>query len=220
MEPYVKKFLDFAKQHPEKQFLLTPIGTGVAGFSAEKVAPLFAGAENLKNVTLPQSFVDELVKDKAQDSSLKTQDSEKQALDVGGKSNKEASPSQETSAKESPSKEASAKEAPSKEAPSSKKEQPKNAPGEIKVGVIGEKTGKPSVEKTEKPMGEKAEKPTVEKTEKKPTVLSKDPVQWVAGSVTGIVGGAGMAVSRAPAKIMDIVADPLQLFTKQFWKDF
>ena len=41
LEFYCKQFLDFAKHYPEYEFLLTPIGTGIAGFSKEQVATLF-----------------------------------------------------------------------------------------------------------------------------------------------------------------------------------
>lgn len=48
-------FLEFAAQHPELTFLVTPIGTGIAGHRAQDVAPLFADAP--PNVALPQAFV-------------------------------------------------------------------------------------------------------------------------------------------------------------------
>lgn len=95
-------------------------------------------------------------------------------------------------------------------------ERPENVPTEIKVGRIDENKITPS--KESKPTSFE-EKKVVVKTEKKATNLSKDPAQWVMGSVTWIVWGTAAAVSRLPAKVMDIVADPLQLFTKQFWKD-
>lgn len=60
IRPYVNEFIAYAKQHPEKQFLVTPIGCGIAGFDAEDIAPLFNGAMNVKNISLPESFWDEL----------------------------------------------------------------------------------------------------------------------------------------------------------------
>ena len=56
IRPYVNDFLDFAKHHPEMQFLVTPIGCGIAGFEAEDIAPLFEGAKEMKNISLPESF--------------------------------------------------------------------------------------------------------------------------------------------------------------------
>lgn len=48
-------FLDFARQHPDLTFLLTPVGCGIAGYQPEDVAPLFRGAPD--NVALPASFI-------------------------------------------------------------------------------------------------------------------------------------------------------------------
>ena len=56
IRPYVNDFLDFAKHHPELQFLVTPIGCGIAGFEAEDIAPLFEEAKEMKNISLPESF--------------------------------------------------------------------------------------------------------------------------------------------------------------------
>ena len=56
IRPYVEDFLDFAKHHPEMQFLVTPIGCGIAGFEAEDIAPLFEEAKEMKNISLPESF--------------------------------------------------------------------------------------------------------------------------------------------------------------------
>ena len=56
IRPYVEEFLDFANRHPEKHFLVTPIGCGIAGFEAEDIAPLFESAKEMKNISLPESF--------------------------------------------------------------------------------------------------------------------------------------------------------------------
>lgn len=56
IRPYVEAFITFAKNHPEKQFLVTPIGCGIAGFRPTDIAPLFAEARHLDNISLPQSF--------------------------------------------------------------------------------------------------------------------------------------------------------------------
>ncbi len=52
----VKDFFDCAKQHPQKHFLVTAVGCGIAGYSVEQVAPWFAHAVNHPNVYLPKSF--------------------------------------------------------------------------------------------------------------------------------------------------------------------
>ena len=57
IKPYVDDFIEYAKEHPEKKFLVTPIGCGIAGFTPEEIAPLFAGAKDLENVWLPESFI-------------------------------------------------------------------------------------------------------------------------------------------------------------------
>lgn len=47
-------FVSFAGQHPELTFLLTPVGCGIAGYTAEEVAPMFADVP--ENVVMPESF--------------------------------------------------------------------------------------------------------------------------------------------------------------------
>lgn len=56
ISPYVDDFIDYAAAHPDKRFLVTAIGCGIAGFEPSDIAPLFADAEALPNVTLPESF--------------------------------------------------------------------------------------------------------------------------------------------------------------------
>lgn len=56
IRPYVDRFIAYAKRHPEKHFLVTPIGCGIAGFEAEDIAPLFKRAKEMKNISLPESF--------------------------------------------------------------------------------------------------------------------------------------------------------------------
>lgn len=58
MSEYIKEFCEFAKANPDKRFLVTPIGCGIAGFSESEVAPLFECCRDLENVTLPASFWD------------------------------------------------------------------------------------------------------------------------------------------------------------------
>ena len=58
MGEFVKEFCEFAKAHPEKRFLVTEIGCGIAGYSLGEVAPLFECCRDVGNVTLPASFWD------------------------------------------------------------------------------------------------------------------------------------------------------------------
>ena len=60
IRPYVDKFIAYAKQHPDKQFLVTRIGCGIAGFSADEIAPLFADAVAVENISLPDDFWEEI----------------------------------------------------------------------------------------------------------------------------------------------------------------
>jgi hypothetical protein len=49
---YVKRFI--AEVKPDHVYYVTPIGCGIAGFTAAEIAPLFAGAPS--NVILPDEF--------------------------------------------------------------------------------------------------------------------------------------------------------------------
>ena len=56
IKPYVDNFFEFAKQNPNLKFLVTRIGCGIAGFTEEEMAPLFAEASDVENVYLPDTF--------------------------------------------------------------------------------------------------------------------------------------------------------------------
>lgn len=58
IEPYVEEFVDYAFRHRELTFLVTRIGCGIAGFTAEEIAPLFLKVIDLENVILPKDFVE------------------------------------------------------------------------------------------------------------------------------------------------------------------
>ena len=58
IKPYVDEFIEFAKNNPDLDFLVTRIGCGIAGFREEEIAPLFKSATPLENVFLPDSFWD------------------------------------------------------------------------------------------------------------------------------------------------------------------
>jgi hypothetical protein len=51
-----QKFADFAKNHPELKFYVTPVGCGIAGYTPQDIAPLFYDSTKLENVYLPISF--------------------------------------------------------------------------------------------------------------------------------------------------------------------
>ena len=53
---YVDEFIEFADSHPQMTFFVTRIGCGIAGFTDEEIAPLFARAYSLPNVFLPKEF--------------------------------------------------------------------------------------------------------------------------------------------------------------------
>ena len=56
MTEEIKAFCEFARNKPEKHFLVTPIGCGIAGYRPEEIAPLFKECKDLSNVSLPASF--------------------------------------------------------------------------------------------------------------------------------------------------------------------
>ena len=57
IKPYVDEFIAFAREHRELKFLVTPIGCGIAGFTVDQMAPLFADAIDVENIILPEDFV-------------------------------------------------------------------------------------------------------------------------------------------------------------------
>lgn len=54
----VERFISYALGHPEKEFLVTKIACGIAGFSVEEIGPLFADAIGVRNIILPKEFVE------------------------------------------------------------------------------------------------------------------------------------------------------------------
>ena len=62
IKPYVDKFIEYTRNHPELQFLVTPIGCGIAGFKEEEIAPLFKDVLHAPNVNLPSSFIKQLTR--------------------------------------------------------------------------------------------------------------------------------------------------------------
>ena len=54
---FLENFGNYANEHPEREFLLTAIGTGIAGFDASYMAYMVLRANLPDNVTLPKEFV-------------------------------------------------------------------------------------------------------------------------------------------------------------------
>ena len=54
----IPAFIEAAKVLPLCTFLVTQIGTGIAGFTVEQIAPLFAAAKDVENIYLPKEFWD------------------------------------------------------------------------------------------------------------------------------------------------------------------
>ena len=51
---YVERFKEFAEEHPELTFQLTPIGCGLAGYTYEDIGPMFKNSPS--NVVIPKEF--------------------------------------------------------------------------------------------------------------------------------------------------------------------
>lgn len=58
IKEHVDNFIKFAKINQHLKFFVTAIGTGLAGYSAEEIAPLFKSAEYVNNIYLPKKFWD------------------------------------------------------------------------------------------------------------------------------------------------------------------
>lgn len=56
IQKYVNNFISDATNFPEMIFLVTPLGTGLAGYLPEQIAPMFREAIDVQNIHLPESF--------------------------------------------------------------------------------------------------------------------------------------------------------------------
>ena len=54
IEGYVQRFLAYVELHPTTRFLVTPIGTGICGYSPAEIMPMFADASI--NCVLPDGW--------------------------------------------------------------------------------------------------------------------------------------------------------------------
>lgn len=70
IQPYVDRFIAYAKLHPENHFLVTRVGCGIAGFTDKEMAERFREALTMNNVSLPRSFVSALQNGAEQDFDL------------------------------------------------------------------------------------------------------------------------------------------------------
>jgi hypothetical protein len=58
---HIEVFGECVRANPDKVFLVTEVGCGLAGLKVEDVAPLFKGLAKEPNIVFPQSFVKYLV---------------------------------------------------------------------------------------------------------------------------------------------------------------
>ena len=70
IQPYIDKFIAYAKAHPENHFLVTRVGCGIAGYTDKEMAEHFREALTMNNVSLPRSFVNALQNGGEQDFDL------------------------------------------------------------------------------------------------------------------------------------------------------
>jgi ribA/ribD-fused uncharacterized protein len=56
IESQISGLLQFAAQNPDKDFIVSKIGTGLAGFSEQEIKGLFAGKDIPANVKMPQGW--------------------------------------------------------------------------------------------------------------------------------------------------------------------
>lgn len=60
IQPYIDRFIAYAKNHPENHFLVTRVGCGIAGYTDKEMAKYFREALSMNNVSLPRSFINAL----------------------------------------------------------------------------------------------------------------------------------------------------------------
>ena len=57
IEKHIADFIEFAKAHPDLEFLVTQIGCGLAGYSIEDISSIFKKYDLSKNIILPVEFL-------------------------------------------------------------------------------------------------------------------------------------------------------------------
>lgn len=63
IRPYIDKFIEYAKQHPNNRFLLTRIGCGIAGFKDIDMAQMFVKALDVPNIAIPRKWLSSILID-------------------------------------------------------------------------------------------------------------------------------------------------------------
>lgn len=56
IKEHVDKFIEVVKSNPNKLFLLTEVGCGLAGYKPRNIAPLFLNIMHLDNIRIPSTF--------------------------------------------------------------------------------------------------------------------------------------------------------------------
>lgn len=56
IKKHVDKFVEFAKLHPDLDFLLTRVGCGLAGYTDSQIAPMFSDVP--PNCILPEEWIE------------------------------------------------------------------------------------------------------------------------------------------------------------------
>jgi hypothetical protein len=54
----VEQFLEYAFNHPDEMFLVTPIGTGLAGFTKREIANIFQTRELPSNIVFSMEWME------------------------------------------------------------------------------------------------------------------------------------------------------------------
>lgn len=62
IKEHIADFFNFVDKNSHLDFLVTPIGCGLAGYSAQDIAPFFATGLTYKNIYLPEDFIYEIYK--------------------------------------------------------------------------------------------------------------------------------------------------------------
>lgn len=57
IQKYVTDFLEYSKNQQDKEFLITNIGCGYAGYLPERIAPLFFNNRNESNLIFSEEFI-------------------------------------------------------------------------------------------------------------------------------------------------------------------
>lgn len=63
IQPYVDRYIEFCKQHPEMIFWTTEIGCGLSKYKPKHIAPLFEAAIPVQNICFTERFWHKLIKE-------------------------------------------------------------------------------------------------------------------------------------------------------------